>query len=550
MGKNKGFRRIRAPEKVIGMGQLTFDLIIKNTKIIDGSGNPWYKADLGISGERIAKIGRIEDSRHIIDAAGFVAAPGFIDTHSHSDLNLIAEPEAMQKTMQGITTEVVGQDGLGEAPITEDTLGDWRRYLAGLNGDPEIEWSWREFGEYLDALEKSETSTNVASLVGHGNLRLLSMGMENRAPTQTELATMKRLLEESMAAGGFGLSTGLIYPPCVYADTTELTELCTVAARNGGIFVVHMRSEGSGLFDSINEVAKIGREAGIPVHVSHFKVSGPDNWGKAGEAISLVEVHRRNGIDFTVDQYPYIAGSTFLSSLLPISAHEGGAERMLARLQDPPERAQIRELITESRGLDWGWQNILVTSVNTEKNKPHEGLNLSEIAERRGEDPVEALFNVIMEEENAVTMVSFNMSDEDVRTIMKSPFQMVCTDGIISRGKPHPRLYGTFPRVLGRYVKEGVISLEDAIRKMTSLPAQTLGIRDRGLLKPGMYADITVFDPEKIIDKGTYQNPHQFPEGIEYVIVNGTITIKNGIHTGKRAGKVIRHKRTHFSENV
>jgi N-acyl-D-amino-acid deacylase len=376
------------------------------------------------------------------------------------------------------------------------------------------------------------------------------MGMENRAPTQTELATMKRLLEESMAAGGFGLSTGLIYPPCVYADTTELTELCTVAARNGGIFVVHMRSEGSGLFDSINEVAKIGREAGIPVHVSHFKVSGPDNWGKAGEAISLVEVHRRNGIDFTVDQYPYIAGSTFLSSLLPISAHEGGAERMLARLQDPPERAQIRELITESRGLDWGWQNILVTSVNTEKNKPHEGLNLSEIAERRGEDPVEALFNVIMEEENAVTMVSFNMSDEDVRTIMKSPFQMVCTDGIISRGKPHPRLYGTFPRVLGRYVKEGVISLEDAIRKMTSLPAQTLGIRDRGLLKPGMYADITVFDPEKIIDKGTYQNPHQFPEGIEYVIVNGTITIKNGIHTGKRAGKVIRHKRTHFSENV
>jgi N-acyl-D-amino-acid deacylase len=549
MGKNKGFRRIRAPEKVIGMGQLTFDLIIKNTKIIDGSGNPWYKADLGISGERIAKIGRIEDSRHIIDAAGFVAAPGFIDTHSHSDLNLIAEPEAMQKTMQGITTEVVGQDGLGEAPITDDTLGDWRRYLAGLNGDPEIEWSWREFGEYLDALEKSETSTNVASLVGHGNLRLLSMGMENRAPTQTELATMKRLLEESMAAGGFGLSTGLIYPPCVYADTTELTELCTVAARNGGIFVVHMRSEGSGLFDSINEVAKIGREAGIPVHVSHFKVSGPDNWGKAGEAISLVEVHRRNGIDFTVDQYPYIAGSTFLSSLLPISAHEGGAERMLARLQDPPERAQIRELITESRGLDWGWQNILVTSVNTEKNKPHEGLNLSEIAERRGEDPVEALFNVIMEEENAVTMVSFNMSDEDVRTIMKSPFQMVCTDGIVL-GKPHPRAFGTFPRILGRYVKDGVIRLEEAIRKMTSLPAQTLGIQDRGLLKPGMQADITIFDPDKVIDKSTYQDPIQFPEGIEYVIVNGTITVKNGIHTGKRAGKVLRHKRTHFSENV
>jgi N-acyl-D-amino-acid deacylase len=214
---------------------------------------------------------------------------------------------------------------------------------------------------------------------------------------------------------------------------------------------------------------------------------------------------------------------------------------MLARLRNPSEREQIREQIVESRGLDWGWQNILVSSVNTEKNKPHEGLNLREIAERRGEDPVEALFNVIMEEENAVTMVSFNMSEEDVRTVMKSSFQMVCTDGIILRGKPHPRAYGSFPRVIGKYVREGVISLEDAIRKMTSLPAQTLGIRDRGLLKPGMHADITIFDPDKVIDKGTYQDPIQFPEGIEFVIVNGTITVENGVHTGKRAGKVLKH---------
>jgi len=522
------------------MGHQSFDLVIRNAKIIDGSGNPWYRADIGVAGARVAKIGRIDDSRQVIDAEGLVAAPGFIDTHSHSDLMLIAEPEAKQKTMQGITTEVVGQDGLGEAPISDETLEGWRRYLAGLNGDPEIEWSWRDFGEYLDALDNAQTSTNVASLVGHGNLRLLAMGMENRAPTQTELATMKRLLSDSMAAGGFGFSTGLIYPPCVYADSDELTELCTVAAGHGGIFVVHMRSEGSGLFDSINEVANIGRAAGIPVHVSHFKVSGSGNWGKAGEAIALVDAYRRKGVEFTVDQYPYIAGSTFLSSLLPISAHEGGADRMLARLRDPSERAQIRSLIAESRGLDWGWHNILVTSVNTPKNKPHEGLNLREIAERRGEDPVETLFNIVMEEENAVTMVSFNMSEEDVRTIMKSPFQMACTDGIVL-GKPHPRAYGAFPRILGRYVKEGVIRLEDAIRKMTSLPAQTLGIRDRGLLKPGMQADITIFDPDKVIDKGTYQDPIQFPEGIEYVIVNGTVTVKNGVHTGRRAGKVLRH---------
>jgi len=522
------------------MGHHSFDLVIRNAKIIDGSGNPWYKADIGVADERIATIGRIEDGRHVIDAEGLAAAPGFIDTHSHSDLMLIAEPEAKQKTMQGITTEIVGQDGLGEAPISDETLGDWRRYLAGLNGDPDIEWSWREFGEYLDALDKAETSTNVASLVGHGNLRLLAMGMENRAPTQTELSTMKRLLSESMEAGGFGLSTGLIYPPCVYADSVELTELCSVAARHNGIFVVHMRNEGDGLFDSIDDVAKIGRDAGIRVHVSHFKVSGSGNWGKAEEAIAMIKAHRREGVEFTVDQYPYIAGSTFLSSLLPISAHEGGAKRMLARLRDPSERAQIRGLIAESRGLDWGWHNILVTSVNTEKNKPHEGLNLREIAERRGEDPVETLFNIVLEEENAVTMVSFNMSEEDVHTIMESPFQMACTDGIVL-GKPHPRAYGSFPRILGRYVKEGVIRLEDAIRKMTSLPAQTFGIRDRGLLKQGMHADITIFDPDKVIDKATYQDPIQFPEGIEYVIVNGTVTVENGVHTGKRAGKVLKH---------
>jgi N-acyl-D-amino-acid deacylase len=523
------------------MEHQVFDLVIKSARIIDGSGNPWFKADIGVIGERIAKIGRIEDALYVIDAEGLLAVPGFIDTHSHSDLMLIAEPEAKQKIMQGITTEVVGQDGLGEAPISDETVDGWRRYLAGLNGDPEIEWSWRGFGEYLRALDKAKTSTNIAALVGHGNLRLLAMGMENRSPTQTELSTMKRILSESIAAGGFGLSTGLIYPPCVYANSAELTELCSVAANYGGIFVVHMRNEGDGLFDSIDEVAKIGVDARIHVHVSHFKVSGSKNWGKAGKAIAKINAHRNDGVEFTIDQYPYIAGSTFLSSLLPISAHEGGTDRMLERLRDPSEREQIRGLITESRGLNWGWQNILVTSMNSEKNKPYEGLNLREVSERRGEDPVETLFNIIMEEENAVTMVSFNMSEEDVRIIMKSPFQMVCTDGIVL-GKPHPRAYGSFPRVLGQYVKEGVIRLEDAIRKMTSLPAQTFGIRDRGLLKEGMFADVTIFDPDTIIDKGTYQDPIQFPEGIEYVLVNGSVTVENGVHTGKRAGKVLRHR--------
>jgi N-acyl-D-amino-acid deacylase len=518
----------------------SYDLVIRNAKIIDGSGNPWYKADIGVVREWIGKIGRIDDGRLIIDGEGLVASPGFIDTHSHSDLMLIAEPKAKQKTMQGITTEVVGQDGLGEAPISDETLDDWRRYLSGLNGDPEINWSWRSFGEYLDALDQAETSINVASLVGHGNLRLLAMGMENRAPTQSELAEMKAILSDSLKAGGFGLSTGLIYPPCVYAETDELTELCRVTADHGGIFVVHMRNEGDRLLESVEEVASIGRDSGVHVHVSHFKASGEKNWGKVGDALAKIEVYRSEGIEFTVDQYPYIAGSTFLSSLLPVSAHEGGTERMLARLRDPEERKRIEAQIAESRGLDWGWDNIMVTSVNTEGNKPHESLDLGEIARRRGEEPVEALFNVILEEENAATMVSFSMSEEDVRTVMGSPIQMVCTDGIVL-GKPHPRAYGSFPRVLGRYVRKGTIRLEEAIRKMTSLSAQTLGITDRGLLRPGMHADITVFNPDKVIDKGTYQDPIQFPEGIEYVIVNGALTVERGAHTGVSAGKALRH---------
>ncbi len=526
--------------KDIEMGHRSFDLVIRNAKIIDGSGNPWYKADIGVADERIAKIGLIDDGRHEIDGEGLVAAPGFIDTHSHSDLLLISEPEALQKTMQGVTTEVVGQDGLGEAPISDETIDDWRKYLAGLNGDPDIEWNWRSFKEYLDKLYEARTALNVAALVGHGNLRLLAMGMENRAPTNSELEEMKRLLSQSMREGAFGLSTGLIYPPCVYAGTSELKQLCIVTAAHGGIFVVHMRNEGDRLLESIDEVAGIGRDSRVHVHVSHFKASGEKNWGKVGDALAKIEAYRSEGIEFTVDQYPYIAGSTFLSSLLPVSAHEGGTERMLARLQDPSERKLIRDQIAESRGLDWGWDNIMVTSVGSDANKIHEGLGLEEIARRRGEAPMEALFNVIMEEENAATMVSFSMSEDDVRTVMRSPLQMVCTDGIVL-GKPHPRAYGSFPRVLGRYVREGTIRLEEAIRKMTSLPAQTFGIRDRGLLKPGMHADITIFDPDKVIDKATYQDPIQFPEGIERVIVNGTVTVENGVHTGKRAGKVLKN---------
>ncbi len=520
-----------------------FDLIIKNGRIVDGSGNPWYNADLGVSNGRIETINKTcAEGETTIDGEGLVVAPGFIDAHSHSDLMLIAEPDAKPKVMQGITTEIIGQDGLGEAPIRDDVLEDWRRYLSGLNGDPDIEWSWRSFGEYLDVLESARPATNVVALVGHGNLRLLTMGMENRAPKPSELDEMRRLLSDSMKEGAFGMSTGLIYPPCVYADAVELTELCKVASEYRGVFVVHMRNEGDRLLESIEEVVTIGREADIPVHISHLKASGEQNWGKVEEALERLGVARSEGVEVTVDQYPYVAGSTFLSSLLPVWVYEGGTDRMLERLRDEATRMKISaEMTRRGRGQDWGWSNVLVTSVKTEKNRPFEGENLEEIAKNRGQSTLETLFDIILEEENAATMVSFSMSENDVRTVMRSPLQMVCTDGIVL-GKPHPRAYGSFPRILGRYVRDGVLRLEEAVRKMTSLPAQSFGLHDRGLLRPGMRADITIFDPDTILDTATYKDSIRFPKGIEHVVVNGELTVHGGEHTHKRAGSVLRNQ--------
>jgi len=524
-----------------------FDLKIEGGKVVDGTGSSWYRADIAVTDGRIAAIGAIASSaERVIDAGGLVVAPGFIDTHSHSDLMLMAEPEARQKIMQGVTTEVVGQDGLGEAPLRDDVVEDWRRYLSGLNGDPDIDWSWRSFADYLDSLEAAGPATNVASLVGHGNLRLLAMGMEDRPPTPRELEEMKALLAEAMSEGAFGLSTGLIYPPCVYADSDELVELCTVASAHGGLFVVHMRNEGDHLMESIGEVVAVGREARIPVHISHFKASGERNWGMVADALRTLEVARSDGVDVTVDQYPYVAGSTFLSSLLPVWAHEGGTARMLERLRDGATRERVAaDMMGERGSRDWGWSwdRVMVTSVRTEGNRRFEGETVEEIAEARRQSPADAIFDLILEEENAVTMVSFSMSEDDVRTVMRSPLQMVCTDGIVL-GKPHPRVYGSFPRVLGRYVREGVLRLEEAVRKMTSLPAQRFGLLDRGLLRPGMWADITVFNPDTVIDKATYQEPRQFPEGIEYVIVNAEVAVDGGEHTGARAGRVLRHRVT------
>lgn len=518
-----------------------YDTLIKNGRIIDGCGNPWYFGDIALSKGLITEIGELKvGADEIIDANEKIVSPGFIDTHSHSDLVIISDPEARQKIMQGITTEVMGQDGLGETPINEEFLEDWRKYLSGLNGDPDITWNWRSMGEYLDRVEDSKPATNVASLVGHGNIRLLAVGMDDRSPTSSEMDHMRKLTKEAMREGAFGMSTGLIYPPCVYSETEELIELCKIVTRKQGIFVVHMRDEGPRLLESIDEVATVGEKSGVPVHISHFKASGKENWGRSKEALKLLEEYRSKGVDLSFDQYPYTAGSTFLSSLLPSWVHEGGTEKMLNRLEKPEVREKIRKEFTSGKGRNPDWDRLIVTSVKTDKNKPFEGMDLAEISSTREQNPVETLMELVLEEENAVTMVSFTMDEGDIERIMTHPCGMACTDGIVL-GKPHPRVYGSFPRILGKYVREkGVIRLEEAICRMTSKPAQRLGILDRGIIRPGFRADIVILDPDQIIDTATFEDPIQYPEGIEYVIVNGVTTVREGVYTGERGGKVLR----------
>ncbi len=519
-----------------------FDVILRGGRVVDGTGNPWFRGDVAVKDGRIAEVGKVTgDAETVIELRGEVVAPGFIDTHSHSDLLLLSEPLAEAKIMQGVTTEIVGQDGLGEAPIKQEDIAEWRRYLSGLNGDPDIDWTWRTMGEYLDALKDARPSINVASLVGHGNLRLAAMGMDDRPPEAEELAEMKRLLAESLRDGAVGLSTGLIYAPCIYSDTAELTELCRVTASHGGVFVVHMRNEGDMLLESVDEVVEVGEASGVHVHVSHFKASGEANWGKSVHSLERLEKARERGVQASFDQYPYTAGSTFLSSLLPSWLHAGGVEMMLERIQDPRVRKRIRRGYAAGRSRTPRWDRLLATNLQTMKNMAHEGKNMREIAAARGQTEVDALMDIVLEERNATSMISFTMSEEDVTGIMAHPLGTVCTDGLLL-GKPHPRAYGAFPRVLGRYVREGVLRLEDAVRRVTSHPAQIHGLRGRGLIRHGYMADITVFDPETIIDTSTYKDPRRHPRGISYVMVNGVMTVEGGAHTGARAGRVHRHR--------
>lgn len=539
---------------------MSYDLLIKNGKVVDGAGNPWYWGDIAVTGERIVAIGKLGEAKaeRIIDAKDHVVVPGFVDAHSHSDFNTLVYREMESTVMQGITTVVAGQCGSTAAPVNPGRKEAFQKDVnASLPKGVSLKVTWSTFDEYLSEEEKAGLGANVAHMVGHGTIREAGMGPEARAPTAKELRIMKELTVEAMKAGAYGISSGLIYPPGIFAKTRELIEVSKVAAEYGGIYDTHIRGEGRALLKSVKEAITIGEKANIPVQISHHKAANKAVWGKSRTTLKLIEKARAKGIDVTVDQYPYRAGATSLVTLLPPWAHDGGMEKLLECLADQKQRERMRKDLKdgipgwENFAGELGWENVMVSSIKSDKNKRYEGKTMDVIArEMKEKDVFDALWKLILAEEGTPGMIIFSMDEGDIKRIMASPYQMVGTDassvcnaGPFGLGKPHPRHFGTYPRVLGKYVREeGVMLFEEAIRKMTSFPAQRFGILDRGILRPGMYADVAVIDPDKVIDKATFENPHQYPEGIPYVVVNGKVTVDNGKYKRVLAGKTLRKR--------
>ncbi len=524
-------------------------MLIKNGTIVDGTLRKAFQGDILIRDGLIQAVERgiVVDDLLVIDATAKIVAPGFIDTHSHSDLRLLTDGKMEAKVRQGITTELIGQDGISMAPLPLGYIDSWRKNIAGLNGESAaINWEYETTAGYLQELAKRPLQTNIGYLAPHGNLRMEALGLANRKATAAELNRMTVILERELAGGALGLSTGLIYIPCAYGDTAELIALCKVVAAAGKIFVVHQRSEADAILESMDEVLRIGRETGVKVHFSHFKVCGKKNWRHFEAVLRKLDQARDEGLAISFDQYPYLAGSTMLSVILPPWAHDGGTDRLLERLADPLQR---RRMIWDIEQGSAGWDNfidfagcdgIYVTSVKTSQNAIAVGKNLMEIGKLRNQPPLEATLDLLLEEANAVGMVDFYGTEEHLIQILQRSEQNVCTDGLLS-GKPHPRVYGAFPRFIHQYVKQQpVLSLEEAIYKMTFKPAQTFALAQRGALLAGYHGDVTVFDLERIRDVGTYQEPEQFPLGIEKVIVNGGLVYDGQTVTAGGNGQIIR----------
>jgi N-acyl-D-amino-acid deacylase len=530
-----------------------FDIIIRHGRVVDGTGSPWYAADVGIRNGRVAAIGHLANAtaKRTIDAHGEVVAPGFIDMLGQSELTVLVEPHLPSKIFQGITTEVTGEGGsvapLNDAIIKADKVGyDHLKIMP----------DWRTFAQYFARVEKQGIGINMAHFVGATQIRRMVLGDEDKQPSPAELERMRALVREAMAQGAVGVSTSLQYPPAPYAKTEELIALASEAAKAGGVYATHMRSEAATVLEALDEAIRIGREAKIPVEIWHVKAAGKRNWGRMKEIVAKIEQARRDGVDITADTYGYTAWFNSFSAFVPPWAHAGGDEKLLERLKDPQARARIRkEMLAPDEGAwDNEWQEIpgpeavLIGAVQNPALMQIQGKTLADVAKEWNEDPIDTVFDILIKDHAYTYVAVFGMSEPDVALAVAQPWvsfnndsQGTAPTGILGQEHPHPRAYGTFPRVIRKYVREDkLLSLEEAIRKMTALPAQKMRLADRGVLKAGMWADVVVFDPDRITDKATFAQPNQLSVGMDYVLVNGVAVIAAGTATDALPGKVLR----------
>jgi N-acyl-D-amino-acid deacylase len=530
--------------------QPQFDVIIRNGMVYDGSGRPPKKADVAIRGDRIAAVGNLNraSAKTIVDAKGLAVAPGFINMLSHSETSWLVDDRSLSELREGVTTQIFGESSMG--PLSPEM----KQRRAGLQGDLKFEIEWTTLAEYLNYLQKRGISQNVASFIGAPTIREYVIGLEDKPPTPAQLDLMRELVRREMEAGALGITTALIYPPAFFAKTDELIELCKVAAKYKGKYTAHIRSEGAQLIEAVQETIRISREAGLPAEIYHLKASGEANWPKMDQVIKMIEDARKQGVKITADMYTYPAGGTGLDASLPPWVFDGGRDAAYKRLRDPATRQKIAEAVRTPTNE---WENlyllsgspdrILLASFRNDNLKPLTGKTLAEVARMRGKDPIETIMDLLLEDQSRIGTIYFLMSEDNIKKQIRQPWvsfgsdaASIAAEGVFLKSSTHPRTYGNFARLLGKYVREEkVISLTEAIRRLTSLPAANLGLNHRGLLEREMFADIVIFDPQTIADRATFDNPHQYSVGVRDVFVNGVQVLKDGGHTGAKPGRAL-----------